>query len=83
MQCTLGSHYTCSFAFFIACFSYRVLGNMQITIWFYYLRELQPPLLKIKVIVATIVLPLHREGLSLQRNAFSIDGFCWISKTPA
>jgi len=52
------------------------------TIWFYYLRA-QPYLLKIKVIVATIALPLHSEGLSLQRNAFTINEFCWISKTSA
>lgn len=38
MQCSLGSYYICSFEFFIACFSCEVSRNMQITIWFYYLR---------------------------------------------
>lgn len=53
---------------------------MKITIWFYYL-GVPAILTSDKVIVVTIALPLHRKGLRLQQNAFSINGFCYISKT--
>lgn len=52
---------------------------MQITNWFYYL-GVPAILTSDKVIVVTIALPLHRKALRLQQNAFSINGFCYISK---
>lgn len=52
---------------------------MQITNWFYYL-GVPAILTSDKVIVVTTALPLHRKALRLQQNAFSINGFCYISK---